>query len=225
MIALYVILGLIVLILLLLCIPAHAHVTYREELTLDVRYLFLKFRILPGAEEAERAEKPKEKAKPKEKKPNPFLQKVKRSLRAEGFNGFLSLIGQFVNLTGTAAVDIIKKLRIREFDLYVMTGGTDAAAAAILYGKACAVIYPAAEMLFRLVPCRKHRVSVDLDYSVTEPYVNLEADGALSPLWVLHYALRYLFGVIPVFRRFMNPVDRRKAGAVQSAAGNKKQKR
>ena len=210
MIVLYVVLGLLALLLFLLYIPAHAYVTYHEEVGLTLRYLFLKFRILPEDEKKESAEQPAKKAKPAEKKPNAFVLKVKRSFKAEGFSGFMELIGQFVKLTGTTAVNLVKKLRIRGFDLYVMAGGEDAAAAAILYGKACAVIYPAAEMLFRLVPCKKHRVSVDLDYSVKEPYVKLEADVLISPISVVRYALGYIWGVIPMFRRFMNPVDRKR---------------
>ena len=214
MIVLYILLGILLFLLFLLHIPAHAYVTYHEEAGLTLRYLFLRFKILPEEEKKEvpekAAAKPKKQTAPQEKKPNAFVLKVKRSFRAEGFSGFMELIGQFVKLTGTTAINLIKKLRIREFDLYVMAGGEDAAAAAILYGKACAVIYPATEMLFRLVPCKKHRVSVDLDYSVLEPYVKLEADVLISPISVVNYALRYIWGVIPMLRRFMNPVDRKR---------------
>ena len=218
MIVLYILLGLLCLIALFLCIPVHAIVRYNTELELDIRYLFLKFAVLPEQDKPEQKPAPVKKttekaAKPKEKKPNAFLQTVRRSLKAEGFNGFMELIGAFVRLTGTTVVQLIKKLRIREFDLYVMTAGPDAAAAAILYGKTCAVIYPAAEMLFRLVPCKKHGVSVDLDYSITEPYVKMEADVSILPIYAVYYAILYLKGVIPLFKRFTNPVNRKKTNS------------
>ena len=221
MIVLYILLGLLIFLSLLLCVPVHALVRYGEELELDVRYLFLKFTVLtepdkPASPKPAEPKKTESAPNTKEKKPNALLQKVRRSLKAEGFNGFMRLIGAFVQLTGTTAVKLICKLRIREFDLYVMTAGTDAAAAAILYGKACAVVYPAAEMLFHLIPCKKRRVSVDLDYNITEPYVKMEADVSLLPIHAVHYALIYLKGVILLFRRFTNPVDRKEKTAAMN---------
>ena len=214
MIFLWILLGLILLFFLLLNIPVHAELKYTETLSIDIRYLFLRFQVLPAPEKTKK-EKPKKDnksngkkapaSKPKDKKPNVVVQKFKGFVKAEGYRGFMELVGKFVGLTGTTAVNIIRKVRIREFDLYVMTGGEDAAAAAILYGKTCAAIYPAAELLFSLVKCKKHRVAVDLDYSVTEPYVILEADASISPLFALHYALRYAGGVIPLFKRFLFP--------------------
>ena len=213
MIALWILLGLIALILLALCIPVHAKVRYGEQLELDIHYLFLKFPILPEPEKPE-AETTEEKTeakqeKPKEKKPNILVQKTKAFLKAEGFNGFFELLGRLLKLTGTKASRLLKRFRVRDLDLYVMTGGPDAAAAAILYGQVCAAVYPAAEVLLRLVKCRKRRVSVDLDYNVTEPYVKLEADVSVRPIFAVHYALGYVIGVIPMIRRFMNPVNRK----------------
>ncbi len=215
MIILWILLGLILLIVLALSIPAHVDIKYTDTLSMDLRYLFLRFKVLPTPEKPEK-EKPKnDKTKeqksspsaPKAKKPNVLVQKFKGFVKAEGYRGFMGLVGQFVGLTGTAAVSIIRKVRIRSFDLYVMTGGDDAAAAAILYGQTCAAVYPAAELLFSLVKCKKHRISVDLDYSVTEPYVILEADASLSPLFALHYLLRYAGGVIPLLKRFLFPAN------------------
>lgn len=215
MIIVWILLGLIVFVFLALSIPAHVDLKYTDTLSMDIRYLFLRFKVLPAPEKTEKKkpekDKPKEKTAPstapKSKKPNVLVQKFKGFVKAEGYRGFMGLVGQFIGLTGTAAVSIIRKVRIRSFDLYVMTGGDDAAAAAILYGQTCATIYPAAELLFSLVKCKNHRISVDLDYSVAEPYVILEADASLSPLFALCYLLRYAGGVIPLLKRFLFPAS------------------
>lgn len=211
MIVLWILLGLLLVLLLCLLIPVHVQVEYGDAFTLDVRYLFLKFRILP-APEKEKAE-PKEKAeKAEEKKPNPTLEKIKRVFKAEGFSGFMELVGTFLKLTATQAVRIIRKIRLRDFDLYVMTGKEDAAEAAVFYGQVCALVYPAAEALFTLTGCKKRRrVSVDLDYNVKTPYVRLAADLSILPVFVLYYGIQYLIGLLPIYQKFQNPRKRENA--------------
>ena len=79
MIVLWILLGLIALIFLLLCIPVRFDLNYNGEATVFIRYLFLKYRVLPAPEkkpEPKKEKKPSEKKseeKAKEKKPNPLL--------------------------------------------------------------------------------------------------------------------------------------------------------
>ena len=209
MIVLWILLGLLAAVFLLLLVPVHADVRYREKLELDVRYLFLRRTLLPAPEEpqAEKAEAPSKEKKPEaqKRKKNPTLEKLARFKEAEGLSGLLRLAGDFLRLTGTSAAKIIRRLKIRDFDLYVLTGDEDAAAAAILYGQACAVVYPAAEALFTLTKCRRRRVSVDLDYAVNTPAVQLAADVSIRPLFALFYGLQYLIGLLPIYQRFSDP--------------------
>lgn len=209
MIVLWILLGLLAVVFLLLLVPVHADVRYREKLELDVRYLFLRRTLLPAPEEpqAEKAEAPSKEKKPEvqKQKKNPMLEKLARFREAEGLPGLLHLAGDFLRLTGTSAAKIIRRLKIRDFDLYVLTGDEDAAAAAILYGQACAVVYPAAEALFTLTKCRRRRVSVDLDYAVKTPTVQLAADVSIRPLFALFYGLQYLIGLLPIYQRFSDP--------------------
>lgn len=209
MIVLWILLGLLAVVFLLLLVPVHADVRYRERLELDVRYLFLRRTLLPAPEEpqAEKAEAPskEKKLEAQKQKKNPMLEKLARFKEAEGLSGLLHLAGDFLRLTGTSAAKIIRRLKIRDFDLYVLTGDEDAAAAAILYGQACAVVYPAAEALFTLTKCRRRRVSVDLDYAVKTPAVQLAADVSIRPLFALFYGLQYLIGLLPIYQRFSDP--------------------
>ena len=65
MIVLWILLGLIALLFLLLCIPVRFDLNYNGEATVFIRYLFLKYRVLPAPEK--KPEPIKEK-KPSEKK-------------------------------------------------------------------------------------------------------------------------------------------------------------
>lgn len=213
MIVLWVLLGLLLLIFLLLLVPAHLEIRYAETVRMEARYLFLRYTLLPEPEKPQQPEKPQKKEKQeaqKEEKKEPSLQeKFKRFFKVQGFSGVMHLAGDFLRLTGTAAVKLIRRCRLRRFDLYAVAGGDDAAAAAILYGQACAVLYPAAQVLFRLTKCGKGRISVDLDYNVKTPYAELSADLSLRPVFAVYYGLKYLIGLLPVYQRFSDPANRK----------------
>ena len=142
MIVLWILLGLIALIFLLLCIPVRFDLNYNGETTVFIRYLFLKYRVLPAPEkkpESKKEKKPSEKEseeKAKEKKPNPLLRQVKKYKEAEGLTGLLTLAKDLLKATGTRFGKLLKHIKLKDFDLYVLVGGgKDAAEIAILYGE------------------------------------------------------------------------------------------
>lgn len=228
MIVLWILLGLIALIFLLLCIPVRFDLNYNGEATVFIRYLFLKYRVLPAPEPI-KEKKPSEKKseeKAKEKKPNPLLQQVKKYKEAEGLTGLLTLAQDLLKATGTRFGKLLKHIKLKDFDLYVLVGGEkDAAEIAVLYGEVCAGVYPAVSALLGLTNCKSPhgRVSVDLDYSVKEPKVLCTASGAVRPLFVVHHGVQFILRtILPFYNKFQS------AGkpAVKSAApaANKKER-
>ena len=81
MIVLWILLGLIALIFLLLCIPVRFDLNYNGEATVFIRYLFLKYRVLPAPEkkpEPIKEKKPSEKSlkkKPRRKSRTRFCSR------------------------------------------------------------------------------------------------------------------------------------------------------
>ena len=63
MIVLWILLGLIALIFLLLCIPVRFDLNYNGEATVFIRYLFLKYRVLPAPEPIKRRNRAKKSLK------------------------------------------------------------------------------------------------------------------------------------------------------------------
>ena len=92
MIVLWILLGLLAAVFLLLLVPVHADVRYREKLELDVRYLFLRRTLLPAPEEpqAEKAEAPSKEKRPEaqKQKKNPMLKSSRALRRRRAFRGF-----------------------------------------------------------------------------------------------------------------------------------------
>lgn len=211
MIVLWIILGLLAFILLLLCCPVRGVLGFGEELELTLRYLFIKIPVLPAPEKQEELEKKPKKEKKEEESDDAEEKKtsggpldmLRSLLKAEGFGGLLDLAGKVVKLSGTTVGRILKHMHIRAFDLYAVAAAEDAASAAMLYGEACAVLYSASEIFFRLVKCKNHRVTVDVDFDAQKPYVKLSAELYLRPIHLAHHGIRYLFGLLPLFIRLI----------------------
>ena len=68
MIVLWILLGLIALLFLLLCIPVRFDLNYNGEATVFMRYLFLKYRVLPAPEKKPEPKKRRNQAKKSLKK-------------------------------------------------------------------------------------------------------------------------------------------------------------
>ncbi|WP_417110723.1 hypothetical protein, partial [Hominenteromicrobium sp.] len=164
--------------------------------------------------------------KAKEKTSKPLLPQVKKYKEAEGLTGLLTLAKDLLKATGTRFGKLLKHIKLKDFDLYVLVGGgKDAAEIAILYGEVCAGVYPAVSVLLGLTNCKSPhgRVSVDLDYSVKEPKVLCTASGAVRPLFVVHHGVQFILRtILPFYNKFQS------AGkpAVKSAApaANKKER-
>ena len=187
-------LGLLLLLALLALIPVRARLGFREEFSLELRYLFLRFPLLPGEEEPEEPEEEPEKPeKPEgEKKPG-LVDRAKAALKREGFAGFLQALGELLGVLAEASAGIVKRIRLRRFDLYLcVAGGEDAAAAAIRYGQVSAGVYAACGWLFGLLPCERKGVTVDLDYDGLENRVDFSAELSIRPIYVIKEALAAL---------------------------------
>ena len=151
---------------------------------------------------------------------------MKKYKEAEGLTGLLTLAKDLLKATGTRFGKLLKHIKLKDFDLYVLVGGgKDAAEIAILYGEVCAGVYPAVSALLGLTNCKSPhgRISVDLDYSVKEPKVLCTASGAVRPLFVVHHGVQFILRtILPFYNKFQS------AGkpAVKSAApaANKKER-
>lgn len=189
MIALYVLCGIIALIVLILCMPLYFSVEYSDEVKINFRFLFIDSRKMKPKEDVPQEEKKEEEPKkeePKEKKPNKMVLKLKAYLKYKGFGGIMAILGDILKTTSKMVFNILKKIRIKELDLYAVVGGSNASAVAIDYGKACAVIYPAITLVKKICKSpKKPKVTVDADYSLSESKVICTAEVYIRPIFVL----------------------------------------
>ena len=190
MTVLYILLGVLLFLFLLTLCPVRFDLEFREEFRLEARYLFLRFPLLPGepeeAEEEPEPEKPQEEPKEDEAAKPGAVDRIKAALKREGLSGFLQALGELIQLAAQTSARMLRRLKLRRFDLYLCIGGAeDAAAAAVLYGQVAAGLYSACGGLFSLVPCKRKGVTVDLDYGAPTAVIDFSTSLSIRPIFVL----------------------------------------
>jgi hypothetical protein len=142
---------------LLFSLPLTFRAGYREEFTFELRYLFLRFRIVPRPEK--KRKEPAEAApseEPKEKAPS----RIHELLKKEGVSGLIHLLQEMAGIANGAMKRLFAHLTVDEFSLEIRVSGSDAGKTALEYAAACGAVYPAVSILLRAVRYRDYSVRV-----------------------------------------------------------------
>ena len=151
----------------------------------------LRLALLPPKEKPKKAKKKKPpKAKKERKKPEVADAHPQKK------GGNVARLMSLLPTVAQAAGAFKRKLCIHRLDLSVVWGGEDAAAIALGYGRANALlgmIWPLLDNNFKV---KRHEFQVGLDYSAREPKIAVDAvitAGLGQLLWIgLHYGLKLL---------------------------------
>lgn len=198
MIALYIILGIILLLFLITLIRVQVFATYTGDLTLTLKILFFKISILP---QKEKPKKPEKEKKPKQEKPKPekkeedknekkpsFLSKLKDK---KGVTGVLSLFTSIAKIAGGALKGIFSHIVIKKMDVGIELTGEDAASVAVNYGRVCSVLYPAVNIITAATVCEDYNVVVEPVFNPDrETTVYADVYFYLRIIWVLAEAIK-----------------------------------
>ena len=207
MIPLLIVGAVIVLLGILLWMPVTLEVAFRDGFAVQIRYLFLRFPWEPKEEPASQKKEEPETAQPSPPAPS-LKQKLTVILRREGLKGFLSTLKELAQSTEEASKKLLRRVRMKRFDLYICLGGEeDAAQAAITYGQVCAVVYGACGVLFGQFPCRRKQVTVDLDYHSREDRVEFSGAVCVRVLFLLVEGFILIYKALPFFRKLQAAAD------------------
>ena len=166
----WLVLGIIAAVFVLIgCIPVGVDARYHENaLALRLKIGFFTMQVLP--------EKPKKKkAEAKKKKPAAKKQDVKPAKPKKQFQMpklTLQDILALVDLACDTLGNLRRKLRVEVLVLHVTLGGSDPAKAAILYGRAWALIGMLNPKLEQLCVIKKRDIQPVLDYNEKEMKVD-----------------------------------------------------
>lgn len=204
MIILYILGGILLLLLLLLSVPVFFSFEFRESLSFKLKYGFVDLTKFITSKEKTEEEKPKKKTKKKpEKKTDenaedkPKSNFLKDCIKANGVGGFLGIVKSLLVIVTKRVAKIIRAIHLRECDVYLCVGGEDAAQIAEQYGKICAVLYPAAQILFKFFHCKKGRTTVDLNYKSEESLVIAEGKLRVFPIALIFQGICLIVQSVP----------------------------
>ena len=204
MIALYILLGIALLLTLLCFVKFKFEALYSGELTLKLRVLFLTFTLVPAKkkEQKKKVKKSKKskkqsgkKTEKKDKKPS-YIKKLGDK---KGVSGLLSMLSELAKLASTTLKGLFAKIVIETFDIDVTVVGDDAADTALKYGKICGAFYSAVAVICGTAQCEDYSVNVTPNFD-DEAHMKVGADVRfyIRVGYVLKYALGALFKLLVI---------------------------
>lgn len=208
MTALYIILGILLLLFLITLIRVQVFAQYTDTLALTIKVLFFKIRLLPAKEkkkEKPKKEKPKEKKPPekkpekkeKEKKKKPsYLSKLKEK---KGLSGLLSLFTSLAKIAMGMLKRIFSHIVIKKLDVGITLSGEDASSVAVNYGRVCSVLYPAVNVITAATVCKNYNVVVEPIFDPDkDTQVFADVHAYLRIIFVLSAAIKAAFKLLIV---------------------------
>lgn len=205
MIVLYILLAVIALIVLAFSFRLTLQLDYHEVVELEVRYLFLKFKLLPWEkkEKAPKEEKPAEPKQPEEAKPEKKPAKpnpLKNFWQNEGVDGVIALLKETAAIVSGMFRGVFRHVIVDKLFLRMHIGSGDAAQTAIDYGKACAEVFPALGTICSVMKVRQYDADLSPDFLANQNETELHTVITLRPIFVTNAAVvmlvRLLFKVV-----------------------------
>ena len=199
MTALIIILSVFTFLFLLLLVPLKLKIkSDGEHLKIYATYLFLKWQIKPKKAKKPKKQKPADAAaeqptaKTKAESKNYIKDLFKNKGAAEALKELFALLKIILDKLGNAAKHIIAE----KFVLKVIIGGDNAASAAISFGAANAVLYPALAALDSIIIMKNRDVDISCDFGRKEYSIVADIRLSIKLMFVLNAACGVLIKLI-----------------------------
>jgi hypothetical protein len=228
-----IILGIVLFFVIVLAVRVRVTVHSEDGISLCVKWLFLKFNILP--KDKNKPKKEKKKKKKKEKKPKKEDEETEEKPKEE--SGKENIFLRFYHNNGVSGVvDLLKRLvaslksgmkRIgRAFlfeEIYVslLVGEGDSAATADKYAKTCAEIFPAMGFIVSTMRVKKYSVDVNPDFIYGRSNARLHVTVSVRPLRLINAFIA--LGCSLVFKvliKFLKGSRSKKTAAAEEVKNN-----
>lgn len=199
MVFLYTLISIIIIILALLCIKVIIIMDYNDEFILDIKWLFINYRIYPEKEIKETEKKPeknKEKTKKTEKKKKEKSNVFSNFYKNQGFEGVLELIQNTASSVRGVLKRTVKAIIIKDLSIFARITGEDSAKAAIHYGTICSLIYPAVGTICSTIRVKKYHLDISPDFLGRKNKACFSAVISILPIILIFAAIIALFELI-----------------------------
>ena len=176
MTALYIILGIIAFFVLLLSVKVAVTVHYEDDVAVSVKWLFLKFNILPN----------------KKKKDNMFI----RFYRNRGVEGVVQLLKDAAKAVGGMFGRIGRAFLFEELIISLTVGAGDSAETAIKYGKVCSAAFPAMGFVVSKMRVKKYNIEINPDFIYGKNEARLHTQVSVRPIRLINAVIIVAFELL-----------------------------
>lgn len=206
MTALYIILGIIAFFVLLLSVKLAVTVHYEDDVSVSVKWLFLKFNILPKKEDKKpKKEKEKKKKEEKPKKESEVIPEPKkkkqdnmfvRFYRNKGVDGVVQLLKDAAKALGGMFKRIGRAFLFEELFVSLTVGAGDSAETAVKYGKTCSAVFPAMGFIVGNMRVEKYSIDVIPDFINGSNVAKLHTTVSLRPIKLINAVIVLAFELL-----------------------------
>lgn len=205
MTALCIILGIIAFFVLLLSVKVAVTVHYEDDVAVSLKWLFLKFNILPKKDEHKKPKKEKKKKeeKPKEESeviPEPKKKKQDnmfvRFYRNRGVEGVVQLLKDAAKALGGMFKRIGRAFLFEELFISLTVGAGDSAETAIKYGKTCSAVFPAMGFIVNNMRVKKYNIDIIPDFINGSNVAKLHTQISFRPIKLINAVLIVAFELL-----------------------------
>ncbi len=181
--------GLLLLLLILLLIPAKIELHFVKEFTLCIRWLGFRIVHFSSTDETKKSDSEREEDKPKKES---LLQSVANTLKNDGVSATVHYLQQGAALAAGAACRLLAAVTVDVFVVKLIVASSDAAATAQNTGKVCALLYPAVTALQNVVNIRRREVTVTPDFLAEKGQAEVFVKAYALPIRILCVGLSIL---------------------------------
>lgn len=216
MFGLFIFLTVILFIFLLLSCNVKFVITFENEMSIYIKYLFFKFNVKSNSKKEKNVNNKddKENAQVKTEKDNIKREKNKENLRSKnkikkiidekGFWGFLKIAKNLIIIIKNFSTYLLKHIYVVKFDLEVKISEEDSAQTAIKYGQACAVLYPAMNFIFQNIKIKEHKVTISPDFNGEKTTIYFASVFKIGLIYILKASFVAFFKFIKNFISLKN---------------------
>lgn len=176
MIVLYIIVFILLFVLLLLSLPITVKVRYNEKFNYNIYYSVIK--ISPQKINKKSKQKTKAKNEGKKKSLGYFSELLKNKPLPEA----IAELCNYLSISLEKLALVLKRSSVMRFRLKIIESDSDAATAAINYGKICATVYPFLGFLNSHMTFKEQKVQIYCDYSGQKSEFKFYLKWRLIPL-------------------------------------------
>lgn len=184
MIAVWIVAGILLALFLLLLCPVAIVVSFQNEFTVKIRYLFFTYQVAPRKESPQKEGKEPSKTEKKESEEHK-KSKFQEILEEKGVSGLLKLLRQVGEVATRAARKLFSHLVVTRLDLEILVADEDAAQAAVNYGYVCGMACTALSAFLHNCICKRYHVQITPDFDQKESSAVLDFRAHIRLLFLI----------------------------------------